>query len=148
MSINKVMLLGRLTKDVELKYTANSNAVANFTIATTDRYKDSQDQWQEKSEFTNCVVWGKLAETCSRHLKKGKQVFAEGKLQTRSWDAKDGTKRYTTELIVKTVEFVDGYEKKDSAQQATKQINSMIDVAADTFNITPDKTFTTDEIPF
>ena len=147
MSVNKVVLLGRLTKDIELKYTANSNPVANFTIATSDKYKDSQDQWQEKTEFSNCVVWGKLAEACNRHLKKGKQVYVEGKLQTRSWDAKDGSKRYTTEVIVKAADFIDGYEKKNQAQQSN-QLNSMLDTAKDAFKIQPDATFTTDDIPF
>lgn len=149
MSVNKVILLGRLTKDVELKYTANSKPVANFTIATSDKYKDSQGQWQEKPEFTPIVVWGKLGEMCNRHLSKGKQVYAEGKLKTRSWDAKDGTKRYITEVECNVVQFVDGLEKGATQSTApTNQIESLIDTAKEMFSVDKTDNFTTDEIPF
>lgn len=149
MSINKVILLGRLTKDVELRYTSNSKPVANFTIATSDKYKDSQGQWQEKPEFTPVFVWGKLGEMCNKHLSKGKQVYVEGKLETRFWDAKDGTKRYITEVRGYVVEFVNGLEKAETQSTApTNQIESLIDTAKEMFSVDKTDNFTTDEIPF
>ena len=99
MSVNKVILLGRLGQDPELKYTPGGSAVCNFSIATTEAWTDKQGQKQEKTEWHRVVVWGKLAELCNQYLAKGRQAFLEGRLQTRSWDDKDGHKRYTTEIL-------------------------------------------------
>lgn len=105
--VNKVILVGRLGNDPEIRYTQGGAAVANFNIATSENWTDREGQKQERTEWHRIVVWGKMAETCSQFLGKGRQVFVEGRLQTRQWDDKDGNKRYTTEVIASTVQFLD-----------------------------------------
>jgi len=97
-SVNKVILVGNLGKDAELRYTPGGAAVATVRLATTERYKDKDGQWQEQTEWHTVVVWGKTAESLAEYLRKGKQIYVEGRLQTRSWDDKDGKKRYATEV--------------------------------------------------
>lgn len=104
--VNKVMLIGNLGKDVELKYTSSGTPVANFSIATSERFTDKQGQKQERTEWHRIVAWGKLAELAGQYLAKGRQVYVEGKLQTRSWDDKNGVKRYTTEVLARSVTFL------------------------------------------
>ena len=104
--VNKVILLGRLGGDPESRQ-AGATTVANFTIATSDKYKDKQDQWQEKTEWHRVVAWGKLADICAQYLRKGSQVYVEGKLQTRSW-LKDDVKQYTTEVVIIEMQMLDG----------------------------------------
>ena len=107
MSVNKVILLGRLGQDPELKYTPAGMAVCNFSVATSESWSDkTSGQKQEKTEWHRIVVWGKLAELCGQYLAKGRQAYIEGSLQTRSWDAKDGQKKYTTEIVARTVQFI------------------------------------------
>lgn len=106
MSINKVILVGNLGKDPELKQTASGTAVCNFTLATTDRYKNKQGEQQEKTEWHNIVVWGSLAEICGKWLAKGKQVYIEGKIQNRSYDDRDGNKRYITEIVASDMQML------------------------------------------
>lgn len=98
-SLNKVILIGNLGKDPELKYTPSGAAVCNFSLATTETWKSQDGTKQEKTEWHNIVVWRKQAEIAAEYLKKGKQICIEGKLQTRSWEA-DGQKRYMTEIVV------------------------------------------------
>lgn len=97
-SVNKVILIGNLGRDPELRSTASGNLVANFPIATTEVWTGKDGQKQERTEWHRIVVWGKQAEICNQYLVKGKQVFVEGTLQTRSWEDRDGNKRYTTEV--------------------------------------------------
>ncbi len=97
-TVNKVILVGNLGKDAELKRTPGGSAVTTLSLATTDVYTDRDGQRQEKTEWHRVVVWGKTAESLSEYLVKGKQIYVEGRLQTRSWDDKDGNKRYTTEI--------------------------------------------------
>jgi single-strand DNA-binding protein len=97
-SVNKVILVGNLGRDAELKYTAGGAAVATVNLATTEQWNDKDGQRQEKTEWHRVVLWGKQAETLSQYLVKGKQIYVEGRLQTRQWDDKDGNKRYTTEI--------------------------------------------------
>jgi single-strand DNA-binding protein len=97
-SVNKVMLVGNLGKDAELRYTPGGAAVATLNLATTEVWNDKQGQRQEKTEWHRIVVWGKQAESLQEYLVKGKQIYVEGRLQTRQWDDKDGNKRYTTEI--------------------------------------------------
>ena len=105
--VNKVIIVGRLGKDPEVRYTPNGQAVANFTVATSENWTDkTSGQKQEKTEWHRIVVWGRLAELCRDYLKKGRQVYIDGRLQTRSWDDRDGTKKYTTEIIANTVQFL------------------------------------------
>ena len=97
-SVNKVILVGNLGRDAELRYTPGGAAVATLNMATTEVWNDKAGQRQEKTEWHRVVLWGKTAESLSEYLTKGKQVYVEGKLQTRQWDDKDGNKRYTTEI--------------------------------------------------
>ena len=97
-SVNKVILVGNLGRDVELRYTTGGNAVANFSLATTETWNDKSGTRQEKTEWHRVVLWGKQAESLQEYLTKGKQVYLEGRLQTRKWDDKDGNARYTTEV--------------------------------------------------
>lgn len=96
--VNKVILVGNLGGDPELKHLDSGSVVANFTVATNEKWKDKQGEYQERTEWHRLVAWGKLAEICGQYLSKGKQVYIEGRLQTREWD-KDGEKRYTTEIV-------------------------------------------------
>ena len=97
-SVNKVILVGNLGRDAELRYTPGGAAVATLSLATTETWNDKEGQRQEKTEWHRVVLWGKQAETLSQYLQKGKQIYVEGRLQTRQWDDKDGNKRYTTEI--------------------------------------------------
>ena len=106
MSVNKVILVGNLGKDPELRYTASGTAVATFSLATSERYKDRDGSQQEKTEWHNIVAWRQLAEICGKYLHKGKQVFIEGKIQTRSYDDRDGNKRYITEIVVDQMQML------------------------------------------
>jgi single-strand DNA-binding protein len=108
MSINKVILVGNLGKDPELRYTPSGAAVATFSLATSERYKDKSGEMQEKTEWHNIVAWRQLAEICGKYLHKGKQVYIEGKIQTRSYDDRDGNKRYITEIVADQMQMLGG----------------------------------------
>ena len=97
-SVNKVILVGNLGRDAELRYTPAGAAVATINMATTEVWNDKSGQRQEKTEWHRVVLWGKSAESLAEYLTKGKQIYVEGRLQTRQWDDKDGNKRYTTEI--------------------------------------------------
>jgi single-strand DNA-binding protein len=101
--VNKVILIGNLGKDPEVRYTPGGQAVANFTIATNENWTDKQGQKQERTEWHRIVVWGKPAELCGEYLSKGRQVYVEGRLQTREWTNKEGVKQYTTEVVANPV---------------------------------------------
>jgi len=109
MSVNKVILIGNLGKKPELRYTPGGQAVANFTLATNERFggKDGQPA-QERTEWHRIVTWGRTAENCGQYLDKGRSVYVEGRLQTREWTDKEGQKRYTTEIVAQTVQFLGG----------------------------------------
>jgi single-strand DNA-binding protein len=107
MSLNKVMLIGRLGVDPELRYTQGGQAVCSFRMATTERYK-SGEEWQERTEWHRIVVWGRQGENAAEYLAKGREVFIEGRLQTRKWQDKSGADRYTTEIVATNVQFLGG----------------------------------------
>jgi single-strand DNA-binding protein len=107
-SVNKVILVGNLGRDAELRYTPGGAAVATLNLATTEVWNDKQNQRQEKTEWHRIVVWGKPAESLQEYLTKGKQIYVEGRLQTRQWDDKDGNKRYTTEIKADRVTLLGG----------------------------------------
>lgn len=104
MSVNKVILVGNLGKDPELRYTASGSAVASFSLATTDRFKDKDGN--QKTEWHNIVVWRQLAEICGKYLHKGKQVYIEGRIQYRTYDDRDGNKRYITEVVADQMQML------------------------------------------
>ncbi len=113
--VNKVILVGRLGADPEIRYTQQGVGVTNFNIATSENWVDKSGEKQERTEWHRIVVWGKMAETCSQYLAKGRQVFVEGRLQTRQWEDKDGQKRYTTEVVAQTVQFLDRGDRQGIA---------------------------------
>lgn len=112
--VNKVILVGNLGKDPEVRHLENGTAVANFPIATSESYKDREGNRVDQTEWHNVVVWRKLAEIAESYLKKGSQIYLEGKLRTRSWDDQQGNKRYTTEVVADTFTMLG---KREDAQQ-------------------------------
>lgn len=108
MSVNKVILVGRLGQNPELRYTPSGMAVANFSLATNDNWTDKQGQKQERTEWHRIVVWGRLAELCNQYLSKGREVYLEGRLQTRQWQDQQGQTKYTTEVVAQTMQFLGG----------------------------------------
>lgn len=107
-SLNKVMLIGRLGKDPEVRYTQGGSAVATFSLATNESWKDQEGNMQERTDWHNIVAWSKLAEICQQYLKKGKQVYIEGRIQTRSYDDKNtGAKKYITEIVASSMIMLD-----------------------------------------
>lgn len=115
-SINKVTLLGNLGKDPEVKYTPQGTAVAKFSLATTDHYKDREGNWQDRTEWHNVVLWKRLAEIAGEFLKKGSKVYVEGSIRTDSWDdKKSGEKKYRTEIIGNDLILIGGTDKSATA---------------------------------
>lgn len=130
--LNKVMLIGHLGSDPELRVIPSGQSVANFTLATNESYKDSSGNLQERTEWHRIVAWGRLAEICQQYLKKGRQVYIEGKLQTRSWDdTKTGDKRYATEIVCSDMQML-GSAREGGASQGEATTPSMTRAAADT----------------
>ncbi len=159
MSVNKVILLGRLGQDPELKYTPNGSAVCSFSLATSENWLDKSGQKQERTEWHRIVVWGKLGELCNQYLAKGRQCFLEGRIQTRSWDDKEGQKRYMTEINATSVQFLGANSERGAqtsadrpsqrqegpASQPAANGGSVLDKD---YQMNPDATFTADDIPF
>ncbi|MBS1958516.1 MAG: single-stranded DNA-binding protein [Bdellovibrionales bacterium] len=108
MAINKVILIGNLGQNPEVRYSPSGQAVCNLSIATNEAWTDKNGQKQEKTEWHRAVVFSKLAELCGQYLQKGRQIYLEGKLQTRQWQDKDGQTRYTTEVVAQTIQFLGG----------------------------------------
>ena len=119
--MNSVQLMGHLAKDVELRYTNSGKPVATFTVAATNIYKDPNGDAKEFTAFVNCVAWGQQAEYFSQ-FQKGDKVFVQGRLQTRSYEANDGTKRYVTEVVA---DFCTGQDQTPGAQTSTSNFDSM-----------------------
>jgi len=108
-SVNKVILIGNLGKDPEVKYTPSGTAMAKFSLATNERYKDKSGEFQERTEWHNIVAWQRLAEIAGEYLKKGRSVYIEGRIQTRSWDDKtSGQKKYMTEIVANDLVLLSG----------------------------------------
>ena len=159
MSVNKVIILGRLGQEPELKYTAGGSPVCNFSLATSESWTDKNGQKQERTEWHRVVVWGKLAELCNQYLSKGRQAYVEGKLATRSWEDKNGQKRYTTEVSAQTVQFIGGQASagtstsaggynQDAGPQNFDQSAPAGDMMNKEYNVSTDANFTADDIPF
>lgn len=136
MSVNKTIILGRLGNDPEMKNLPNGTVVTNLSVATTERWmKDGQKQ--EKTEWHRCVFYGKQAEILNNHLSKGREIYIEGKLQTRSWEDNSGAKRYSTEIIGNSFSFIGGNADKNDAlkdahsKKEEYQVNTNTDFASD-----------------
>jgi single-strand DNA-binding protein len=122
-SLNKVTLIGNLTRDPEVRQTTNGQSVATFSIATNRYWKDANGNQNEETEYHDLVAWGKLAEVCQKYLKTGTAVFTEGRLKTRSWEGQDGHKRYKTEIIVSDLNILG--RRKEEGETNTSPINNV-----------------------
>jgi single-strand DNA-binding protein len=116
--VNKAILIGNLGKDPELRYTPGGQPTASFSLATTDRWTDKNGQKQERTEWHNIVAWGKLAELVNQYLKKGRSAYVEGRIATRSWDDRDGNKKYRTEIVANQIQFLGGGPGQSSGGDA------------------------------
>ena len=158
-NLNKVMLIGRLGQDPEIRYTQSGSAVANATIATNDYWTDKQGEKQERTEWHSLVLWDRLADLAQSYLKKGSQVYVEGRLQTRNWEDQQGQKHYKTEVVVTTMQFLDtksseggdrpgGGSSDYSDSSATPQASSSSAASANGQKAPQDDEFIKDDIPF
>ncbi len=120
-SLNKVILLGHLGRDPELRYTASGKAVATFTLATSFQWRDQDGNEQDKTEWHRIVAWGRLGEICGEYLSKGKQVFIEGRIQTREWEDQDGNKRTSVEIIANDLIMLGGGGGQSQSRPAQEQ---------------------------
>ena len=120
-SLNKVMLIGNLGRDPEIRYTNAGSSVANYSVATTDRWPDRQGQKQERTEWHDIVAFDRLADLSQNYLRKGSNVFIEGRLQTRSWEDNEGQKKYRTEVVANVIQFLDkGWSDNGNENQETE----------------------------
>ena len=144
MQVNKVILIGNITKDIELKSLPSGMKVASFGLATNRTWKDNNGQKQEQAEFHSIVSFGKQAEIISQYCGKGDQLFVEGRIQTRSWDKEDGTKAYKTEIVLESFQFGNKIEKKETktAQQIDEERPNETVIDLDGRELNPD------DIPF
>ncbi len=140
--VNKVILIGRLGRDPELRYTTNGQPVANFTLATTEVRGSKDTERQEYTEWHRIVAWGRLAEICGEYLSKGKMVYVEGALRTRSWDDKQGNKRWTTEIVSQTMQIL-----SPAGEKQTESIKDEADIPDD-FELEEGSFGSDDDVPF
>ena len=153
-SVNKVILLGNLGRDPELRFMPNGDAVCNFSIATTDSWKDKAGEKQERTEWHNIVMYRKLAEIAGEYLKKGSSIYVEGRLQTRKWQTKEGQDRYTTEVIADSMQMLGGRsiaaQSDKSSDENFSQGSSPVKNHANTSNESSPTSFDEfeDDIPF
>jgi single-strand DNA-binding protein len=154
MSVNKVILLGNLGKDPEVRYMTSGEAITTITLATSENWKDKSGEKQEKTEWHRIVFFGKLAEIAGEYLKKGRQVYVEGKLQTRKWQDKEGQDRYTTEIVAKEMTLLGG---KSSVADSFEVVENKPAASSSSNKATPAKSAPTtkgnfdnfdDDIPF
>ncbi len=141
--INKVLIIGRLGADPELKTVGSGQQVARLSVATSENWTDREGQKQERTEWHRVVVWGKLAELCGKYLSKGRQVYVEGRLQTRSWEDQQGQKKYSTEIVATTVQFLGGGQPGASQGSSARDGGGYND-----FGPEPSFDNSADEIPF
>lgn len=121
-SLNKVQLIGNLTRDPEMKFTPQGTAVCTFGVATNRQWVTDTGEKKDEADFHNIVAWNKLAEICSQLLKKGRKVYVEGRLQTRSWQAQDGTSRQRTEVVISDMIILDKKETGDTSDIEVSQV--------------------------
>lgn len=141
--VNKVILIGNLGANPELRYTQGQQAVANLRLATTEKWTDKSGQKQEATEWHRVVVWGKQAEICGQYLTKGRQVFIEGSIRTRQWQDQQGQKRYTTEIVARNVQMLGGRGEQRPTDDSEATIPPDESALRDDFGGGPD-----DDIPF
>lgn len=142
--VNKVILIGNLGKDPEVRYTPSGQAVANFSLATTEVGSSKDGGKQEYTEWHRIVAWGRLAEICGEYLSKGKSVYIEGTLRTRSWQDKEGNNRYTTEIVARTMQILSPSGEKQAPSSTSRKEEEF----PDDFTFDEDSVGTDDDIPF
>jgi single-strand DNA-binding protein len=142
--INKVIILGNVGANPEVRYTPSGTAVANFNVATNETWKDSSGNQQERVEWHKIVAWGKLGEICGEYLRKGSHVYLEGRLRTRNWEDQNGIKRYTTEILATDLQMLD---KKDTSAAPSSEPEVPSDTAAAPAP-TAGGTVSNDDLPF
>ncbi|MDY0301030.1 MAG: single-stranded DNA-binding protein [Trichlorobacter sp.] len=150
-SLNKVMLIGNLGKDPELRYTTSGMAVATFNLATTERFKSKQTgDFEEKTEWHRVTLWGRQAEVAGEYLAKGRTVFIEGRLQTRKWTDRDGNDRYTTEIVGERMQMLGGRGGDSGGASPTRRSNNNTnnEVTAEPVISYDEPHFQDDDIPF
>lgn len=145
-SVNRVILLGHLGKDPELKYTASGQAVTKLRLATSERWKDKNGEWQDRTEWHDVVLWAKMAETANQYLNKGSQVYIEGRLQTSSWDDKDGKKHFRTEIVASDMVLLGGRGQVSEREAPPRARGEEPAEAVPVTNRGPE--ITDDDIPF
>ncbi len=148
MSVNKVIIIGRLGQNPEVRYTPAGTAVAHLNLATNENWVDKTGQKQERTEWHRVVAWAKQAELCAQYLTKGRQVYIEGRLQTRQWQDKEGQTKYTTEIHAQTIQFLGG--NSGAAQAHPEASRPSSETAAPFMAAAPasEGSFTEDDIPF
>ncbi len=146
-SLNKAMIIGRLGADPEVRYTQSNTAVANLSVATTERYKDRNGEQQESTEWHRIVAWGRLAEICQEYLKKGSLAYFEGRIETRQWEDKDGQKKYTTEIKAFNMQMLDSRGDSGGSSATASQKSSNQPMGS---NVNIDNNFDDmdDDLPF
>ena len=135
--VNKVILVGRLGRDPEVRYTPSGTAVANFSIATSEQWTNKDGEKQERTEWHKIVAWKRLGEICGEYLHKGSQIYIEGRLQTRDWEDRDGNKRYTTEVVAQNMQMLGSAGKEGRAETTDER-----------FPVEEPVTVPEDDIPF
>lgn len=146
MDLNKAQVIGRITQDIELKQTPNGQNVCSFSVATNRNWTDSSGMKQEQVEFHNIVFWGKLAEIAGQYLNKWSKLFVEGRLQTRSWEAQDGTKRYRTEIVWENMIMLDS--KWDDSSSGSTGTSSNETPAVKKSSPKKEEEISVEDIPF
>lgn len=121
--LNRAELIGNITNDIELRYTANGTAVTSFGVATNRRYRQGEE-WKEETNFHNVVVWAKQAETLAKFARKGTRLYISGRMQTRSWEGEDGKKNYKTELVADEISLLARYEKSEGGSSSSSESKS------------------------
>lgn len=141
--VNKAIIVGRLGSDPEVKTITSGQTVCRLSVATSENWTDRDGQKQERTEWHRVVVWGRMAEVCGQHLSKGRQVYLEGRLQTRSWEDQQGQKKYTTEIVASTVQFLGSNDRSQGQYMGAGSSNSS------TQDFGPEPSFdSSEEIPF
>jgi len=156
-SVNKAIIVGNLGRDPEMRYTQSNTPVATFSVATTDQWTDKNGERQERTEWHRVVAWARLAEICGQYLQKGKQVYIEGRLQTREWEDQNGQKRYTTEIVAREMQMLgrpgdaparNEYDQRQPAAQAKQASQAKQGGGADPFPEAPMPGNDDDDLPF
>ena len=138
--VNKVILVGHLGRDPELRYTQNGQAVANFSLATSESYAKRDGEREDRTEWHRIVAWGRLAEICAEYLSKGRQVYIEGRIQTREWEDREGEKRRTTEIVAREMQMLG---RRGETSETSDEPKSAASSTGDSDTPPPD-----DDIPF